>query len=770
MFGLPAKTRIRNATWLILLAVYVVSFGVGIAGVVLTPDAGISIGLSDQRVVITAMEPGSHVWVPGGRVGDVVETINGAPAAEFLGSGGRIESLIVLTGSGQTPKDITIVRSPASLIDESVTLGLLGLSFVLMSLFVLSRSQRRPETYAFAFLSVSAAIAITTGAASVANHPWARLYNGAALYVASIFFFAFFAGFARKELNDQRSAFSWLPEASIVLAIASLIPWALTAAGVIDLWAVLRPGMLVLLGASLLGGTGMLAYRLRSGDSETREQLRIVTLGTAMGLVPFVWLSVVPQLAAGTEIVRGEVSVLGFVLLPLSFGYAMTRHQLMGIRRLVHRGTAYALITAGIIIVYGSALTVVNVVLPDSGAAGPVQIILFVLLLAAAPMLSSVRRRAVAIVDNVLYHEIVEPQDLIRTISTYAASETDLARTLGRSLTLIGEGLGLEYAVILGGADLGQTVQHSYKSLPAGTLDALRNLNAGDIGVRRVELPQSGHLVLVSSLRGIGHKNTSLVLGPKATQEPFSNEDVQLIQTVSGVLTTTITRFQLLAEVQAQSAQLQTIGTQIQSIQEEERAELSSYLHDEPLQKVAYALAQMRERSLPEDLASLLEDVAKDLRSTSASLSPEILREQGLLTAVTWMVEEQKKRGPFNVFLEVTGMTEQTTIGEEADLAIYRAIQEALNNCRKHADAKSVWVRLTRTASTLELAVEDNGVGISSASDRSGKKPEEGLGLRGMKQRISSLGGSLALLPRASRGTAFMVTLPAPSNTAEAAG
>jgi signal transduction histidine kinase len=256
-------------------------------------------------------------------------------------------------------------------------------------------------------------------------------------------------------------------------------------------------------------------------------------------------------------------------------------------------------------------------------------------------------------------------------------------------------------------------------------------------------------------------------------EEPFTEEDVTLLETVCAVISTALTRIRLLDEVQEQNEQLKNMGTEMQNIQETERQEISSYLHDEPLQKLAYALGRIREMDLPEDIKGLLEDVARDLRGTSASLSPEMLRSHGLMSALKWVVQDQEKRGPFRTFLEIQGIADDERLPDDIELTIYRAVQEALNNCRKHANAKSVWVKLNRTNVGLDLAIEDNGVGIKSsdesAVDEVERSPDQGLGIRGLKQRVSNLGGTLAVLPRTSRGTAFMVSIPFTSDDAKAA-
>lgn len=765
------RQKIRSATWAGLVAMYCVAFVAGIFAVTARPSAGVTLEWEQSRLIISEMEPGSQVWLEDGRVGDEIVSINGEPASSFSGDESTIDTLTVLNESWSEPRRVSIVRSPTSLIDEAFSLNLLGVVFAVMSVFIFFRAQRKTDTIMFALMAMASAVSLAIGPSSIANHPWGRLFMGASLYVNSILFLAFFIGFPRGATSESSKLSRWLPEIAIGLSAISIIPWVLTAAGIVDLWEILRPGMLVFLALGILGGVGILGMRLRSASRENNEQLRIVTLGTLIGLVPFIWLSVIPMLITGEEIVLGEVAVLGFVLLPLSFGYAIMRHSLMGIRRLFHRTAAYALITAAIIIIYGSVLTIASLFNPESSVLRPLQISLLVALFAVAPMLSVVRRKAMAFVDRVLYQGAMEPQDLVRAVSAQAATANDRERMLSRSLQLIGDGMELDFIGLITHREEGNSIDHSHGELDTDTTEGLRSLRRpGESRVRTSMLPATEQNVLLAPLHGLGGAGTTLVLGTKTSEETFTEEDTRLVQTVSGVLSTAIARLQLLSEVEAQSKQLESMGTELQTIQEEEREEISAYLHDEPLQKVAYALAQMRERALPDDLAGVLEEVAKDLRNTSASLSPEMLRDNGLVVAVDWMVEEQRRRGPFEVFLDIEGLAEKELIDDDIQLAAYRVIQEALNNARKHAKAKAVWIRIDRTRSQLEVAVEDNGVGIDSTMVDRDRPPEEGLGLRGLRQRISGLNGTMTILPRASRGTAVRAKIPLPSSTAKAAG
>lgn len=772
--GTIFRARTRQAAWLSLIVAYLAAVAGGIVGVTTFPSSGAQLAERDGNLVITGFEPGSDVWVDGGREGDIVELINGEPAVEAFNAGDQIKTVTIRPADslpGEDLSEIDIYVSPTSLINITVGLNIIGLAFAVISVLIYLRARRNTDTVMFALMAMSSAASLAIGPASVANHPWARLVMGAALYVSAIMFLSFFISFTRSDSAKSKWFKTWLPEMALALSVATVLLWVLPAIGFPEMFNILRPGMFLMLGVSLIGGIGLLAYRLRTADRANQEQLRIVTLGTVIGLVPFIWLTIIPVIVSGQQIVSGEVSVLGFILIPVAFGYAIARHDLMGIRRLFHRGAAYAIISAAIIMVYGTVLTGLNLLAPNSEALGPIQGALFVLMFAGAPALTSVRRTALRIVDRVIYEGAVTQDDLVSAISTVSANETNPQRALNRAISFAGQGFDVEYAALISFDGDRPTIEHTYNNPDSEVLDALGSITKQESRrAKRGLLPGTDQTALMATLREVGREPRMVVLGPKVSEDIFTDEDVTLLDTVTAVVSTALTRLRLLDEVQEQSEQLKNMGTEMQNIQEIERQEISAYLHDEPLQKLAYVNSRIRELDISEDLKKLLEDVVRDLRGTSASLSPEMLRSHGLMTAMKWMVQEQGQRGPFRVFFEVNGIQDEERFPDDMELTIYRASQEALNNCRKHANAKSVWVKLTKTDSRLELAIEDNGIGIKATTgDMEERSPDQGLGIRGLKQRVTNLGGTLEIVPRPSRGTAFVVKLPLDAEDLKAA-
>jgi signal transduction histidine kinase len=98
-------------------------------------------------------------------------------------------------------------------------------------------------------------------------------------------------------------------------------------------------------------------------------------------------------------------------------------------------------------------------------------------------------------------------------------------------------------------------------------------------------------------------------------------------------------------------------------------------------------------------------------------------------------------------------------LSSSVELALYRIVQAALNNATKHARATGVTVQLQREALRMRCTVKDNGTGFDLASVLARHK-DQGLGLLGIRERVTALGGSLQIDSGPGRGTTIRVEIP----------
>ena len=242
------------------------------------------------------------------------------------------------------------------------------------------------------------------------------------------------------------------------------------------------------------------------------------------------------------------------------------------------------------------------------------------------------------------------------------------------------------------------------------------------------------------------------------------------------------------------AAQNRELAQRLIGLQEEERRNLARELHDELAQLVgAIKLdAQGIQRQLdgvspnPLSQSPVSQNPGKDVLHINAhaivqaadqlhaltrdllqQLRPAGLDELGLQACVQALAERWELRhGIECVFLPEGDLQ---GLGEALDITLYRMLQEGLNNIARHANAQRVLLRLQRQADSVQISIEDDGIGLplrhhaaaeATEAARNAANQSTGFGLIGMRERIAALGGSLQLLPGSRGGLCLRASLP----------
>jgi signal transduction histidine kinase len=201
---------------------------------------------------------------------------------------------------------------------------------------------------------------------------------------------------------------------------------------------------------------------------------------------------------------------------------------------------------------------------------------------------------------------------------------------------------------------------------------------------------------------------------------------------------------------------------------EEERRRLSRELHDETAQvfsAVKMELGVLRQAVPPVEAArldqvlGLIDTGIRSIRSVTNDLRPSLLDDLGLLPALRSLVADCSERTGIRIGLAAPAVL--PALSKEAELALFRALQEALSNVLRHAGAKSVDVGLSVRRDGVLLEVRDDGCGpppeaAAELLERSGH-----MGLAGMRERIGALGGSVRLQGEPGVGALLEVLVPA---------
>src|SRR4029077_19760291 len=196
--------------------------------------------------------------------------------------------------------------------------------------------------------------------------------------------------------------------------------------------------------------------------------------------------------------------------------------------------------------------------------------------------------------------------------------------------------------------------------------------------------------------------------------------------------------------------------------EERERRAISRELHDEVGQSLSALLLDVEnltEMSIDDGvfrkglqkIKTLAENCVNEVRNMALLLRPSMLDDLGLVPALEWQAREVSKRT--GMLVDTVEENVSDNLPEEHKTCVYRIVQEALNNCSKHAYAKHVRVTVRQGPDRLSLTIQDDGKGFDPVRAR-------GLGLVGMTERVSQLNGILKVDSIAGRGTFLRVDLP----------
>jgi PAS domain S-box-containing protein len=210
------------------------------------------------------------------------------------------------------------------------------------------------------------------------------------------------------------------------------------------------------------------------------------------------------------------------------------------------------------------------------------------------------------------------------------------------------------------------------------------------------------------------------------------------------------------------------LASRIQSVQDEERRSLARELHDsvgQLLAAIAMNLNRFRAESgkrdpeqtaLIEDSAMMLDQVSKEIRTISHLLHPPLLDVAGLASAIRWYVDGFSERSKIKVNVQIP--SDCGRLSSEAEIAIFRVVQECLTNVYRHSGANSCSVTLLREPDCLNVEIRDQGRGIPGRKSSDGQS-SSGVGLRGMQERLRQLGGTLEF-SSTEQGTVVTASLP----------
>ena len=223
-----------------------------------------------------------------------------------------------------------------------------------------------------------------------------------------------------------------------------------------------------------------------------------------------------------------------------------------------------------------------------------------------------------------------------------------------------------------------------------------------------------------------------------------------------------------LALLRKSEMQLRLLSSKLIEAQEDERKIIARELHDSigaNLTAIIYGLEEAIDSVSGEQATQLKEvlgmaqETVEETRRISSNLRPSILDDLGILATINWFVRQfQGLYDSINIEKHIE--VQEDDVADPLKIAIYRIVQEALNNAAKHSKADTVRISLRPTEERLELTIADNGTGFDPATLLHQGEPGTGMGLDDMKERTELSGGSFTIRSKRDEGTVVEASWP----------
>lgn len=749
---------------------------------------------------IGAIVRGSPAEAAGLRVGDEVLSMDGVPfglGRAYLRPGQETLQFTV-SREGQL-LELEIVLTTPSLRERFYTSShyLVALAFWIIAMAVLALKPRDVVAQLFVLIALLGTLILVVWLIADLGLAWANMLMAAVAVLLGPLFVHFHTLFPeRSEFKGKGALLGSLYAVALILLSVSITSdlayylW-LDSGGEWRSSRPLTPVIEAFFFLCLLIGLILLLRARLVGTSETsRRRAAVVFFGTALALMPFMVLIVIPHIFSAPYLVSTWLTLLALVLIPLSYVYAMYRRDLMKLDGTINRTVVFYVLALSLVGLYVGISLGVRRFVPDASS-GTITLTNAMLFIGLVLLVNPLKQRTQIAVDRVLYGGWYNYQSFISRTSEALRDALDVP-TISQLLQRHVGGIMRFKAVALllpdqqshtfhvrGGRgfddtltaspqgevarfllDAGKPVDHAalcdrFEGEPA----AWQELAAWSEPGARMWVP----LVQQDELMGL------LVLGSKKADDFVTQGDLDILDTLAQQVANAIRRQQLVERLQGHVEEVQALGRQILALQERNQHRLSRELHDLVLQRifvVRHLLEQTQEIFMPEkveEASDTLLELADYLRSIMFELRAPAWDDTDLPTAVEDYALSFEDRQGLPILFQACGDDPGDLIPDEVRTAVYRIFQESLNNAWKYAGAEQVEVTLDLQKDRLHLEVRDDGVGFEVPAHLGGYVGKGRLGLVSMRERAEEVGGTCRIESGLGQGTRIVVDVPLPA-------
>ncbi|MGM0837630.1 MAG: sensor histidine kinase [Bacillota bacterium] len=242
----------------------------------------------------------------------------------------------------------------------------------------------------------------------------------------------------------------------------------------------------------------------------------------------------------------------------------------------------------------------------------------------------------------------------------------------------------------------------------------------------------------------------------------------RLVSQVSVVLNYVTSDLQQVGQMIADASEKREFGFKIMEAQEEERRRLSREIHDGPAQMLANVMMRsdlidrtFRERGASEALSEIrslkvmVRSALYEVRRIIYDLRPMALDDLGLIPTLKKYISTTEEYHNGQPTVEFVHMGSESRLSANLEVAVFRLVQESLQNAIKHAQANQIHVKLELKPTLITVIVKDDGVGFDTT-----EKKEKSFGLLGMRERVELISGELKIQSKPGSGTTVFIQIP----------
>lgn len=570
-----SRSKLGLSGWLLLtfaIAGLVIAVLFSIPSVT-RPYVGVDLSLQGDSWAVQWVDVSGLAKDAGIVVGERVQAVNGV-LSEDLRTGDTIirardiRSLEVVSAGGITKSvDASSSPIPAAQLTESVLYCFIGLAFWLIAGIAYVKKPASAAVRGLFLLGVFVAIGLPATSAQERGVIFAVQAEFASLLAIGPLFASFFLMFPSSRWQTRwTSCLVYLPSLSALVLFLVMHGEAHT-----DFWS--RVIVLPILSIGLLVGLVSLVHSsIGAGYVRARQQARIVMVGSFVGVVPFLLLSVFPYMAAEQTPIAPQFSIVALVALPASIAYALVRHRLFDIDLFIRRSLVYGLLS---LVMAGAYVGVAWVTAAALGDVNGMLRIVAIIVIGAVGLITfnPVRNSVQGTIDRRFYRDRHDYREVLKSTSSSLSRMTDQGEISHFITASASELLGLAGACLL----LYTKQGYLYARDAVGAYADARE-HAGLVG-RAASLkepaafpnmaPESYGAAFFVPLQAGGRQIGILCLGVKASREHFSVDDISFLHTFSTQAAAALENARLFAEASEHRVELRRAYEQLQDSAEE---------------------------------------------------------------------------------------------------------------------------------------------------------------------------------------------------------